>query len=595
MNVISVLTLLGGLGIFLFGMNFMGESLEKSAGEKLKTMLDNLTSSPIRGILLGMIVTAIIQSSTATTVMVVGFVNSGIMEFSQSMGIIVGSNIGTTMTAWLLSLSGAEDGNLFVQLFKPSTMSLVCASVGIILYMFIKKSKSKDIGGIILGFSVLLIGMGMMSDAVKPLAHNESFKNILLLFSNPILGVAVGALFTAVIQSSSAAVGIVQALAVTGQITCVTAIPIILGADIGACTTAILSSIGANKSAKRAAVFRLYFNTTGVVIFMIVFYIFKAVTNAPFLYKSMNAAEIAIVHTSFNVFTTITLFPFMKQFEKLAYILIKDDKEKSENTFESLIDERLLQTPSVAVAQCKKATDQMAVLAKNNFIASLNLINNFDEKIAEQIVENENMSDIYEDKLGTFLVKVCRKTLSVGDSHETSNLLHTIGDFERISDHSLNMMKVAKEIHDKKLKFSDEACSELKNLKDALIEILEITVDSFINNDLEEAKKVEPLEQVIDKLKSNIKKAHVARLQKGICTIETGFVLSDLITNCERVADHCSNIAVCLIQVADDSFDTHEYLNNVKSHGDEMFDKLYKAYKQKYGITKSVQPAEPQP
>lgn len=580
MNIISVFTLLGGLGIFLFGMNFMGECLEKSAGKKLKTMLDHLTSNTAKGILLGVVVTAIIQSSTATTVMVVGFVNSGLMEFSQSMGIIVGSNIGTTMTAWLLSLSGAEGGNIFVQLFKPTTLSLICAVAGIILYMFVKRPKSKDIGGILLGFAVLLVGMGMMSDAVKPLADNEKFKNLLSLFSNPILGVIAGTVFTAIIQSSSAAVGIVQALCVTGQITCLSALPIILGANIGACATAILSSIGANKNAKRAALFRLYFNTIGVALFMILFYFYKWIANPGFLYAPMNAANVAIVHSFFNIFTTLALLPFMKQFEKLAYILIKDDKKEKD----AFIDERLLQTPAVAISQCKHLTDEMAILAKDNFISALKLLENYDKKIAAQIEENEARTDVYEDKLGTFLVKVCRKNLSVSDSHETSNLLHTIGDFERISDHALNMAEVAKEIFEKELTFSDEAVSEINNLKKALSEILDITIDAFIKNDIEEAKKVEPLEQVIDLMKNNIKSSHVMRLQEGKCTIETGFVLSDLVTNCERVADHCSNIAVCLIQVDADTFNTHKYLNKIKTHGDAMFDEMYNEYLDKYGL-----------
>lgn len=581
MNIISVLTLLGGLGVFLFGMNFMGECLEKSAGKKLKTMLDHLTSNTAKGILLGVVVTAIIQSSTATTVMVVGFVNSGLMEFSQSMGIIVGSNIGTTMTAWLLSLSGAEGGNIFVQLFKPATLSLICAVSGIVLYMFVKRPKSKDIGGILLGFAVLLLGMGMMSDAVKPLADNEEFKKLLSLFSNPLLGVIAGTVFTAVIQSSSAAVGIVQALCVTGQITCLSALPIILGANIGACATAILSSIGANKNAKRAAVFRLYFNTIGVAVFMILFYIFKWIVNPGYLYAPMNAANVAVVHSFFNIFTTIVLLPFMKQFEKLAYILIKDDNKVKD----AFIDERLLQTPAVAISQCKHLTEEMAILAKENFISALNLLDGFDKKIAAQIEENEERSDIYEDKLGTFLVKVCRKNLSVSDSHETTNLLHTIGDFERISDHALNMVEVAKEISEKQLKFSDEALAEIENMKKALAEILNITIDAFIKNDIEAAKKVEPLEQVIDLMKSNIKSSHIMRLQEGKCTIETGFVLSDLITNCERVADHCSNIAVCLIQVDSDTFNTHKYLNAVKTHGNAAFDTMYEEYLNKYGLS----------
>lgn len=581
MNILSLFTLFGGLGIFLYGMNVMGESLEKCAGGKLKSILEGLTSNPFKGIILGAVVTAIIQSSSATTVMVVGFVNSGIMNFSQSIGIIMGANIGTTITSWLLSLTGVESSNIFVQIFKPEALSLISAIVGIILYMFVKSSKSKDYGGIFLGFAVLLMGMEMMSEAVKPLAEIEEFRNILTLFSNPILGVLTGAILTAVIQSSSASVGILQALSTTGQITFLNAVPIILGQNIGTCATALLSSIGANKNAKRTAVVHLCFNIIGTVLFMIVFYIFKWAVDASFLYNSVNAAGIAFVHSVFNIFSTVVMIPFIKLLEKLAYIIIKDENRKESV---ELLDERLLQTPAVAIAQCKRLTVEMAKLSKDSFVASMNLIDKYDKNEANRIIENEDKSDIFEDRLGTFLVKACRKNLSVKDSHETSNLLHTIGDFERISDHALNMMKVAKEINDKKIVFSDEAKKDLITLKAALIEILELTQDAFENNDLSVAKKVEPLEQVIDKIKSKMKKSHIERLQQGKCTIETGFVLSDLITNCERVADHCSNIAVCLIQVADDSFDTHEYLNNVKSHGDASFDSMYLEYKNKYGV-----------
>ena len=581
MNIISVLTLFGGLGIFLFGMNVMGESLEKSAGSKLKTILEGLTSNPLKGILLGAAVTAIIQSSSATTVMVVGFVNSGIMKFSQSIGIIMGANIGTTVTSWLLSLTGVESSNFFVQLFKPQTLSLISAIAGIILYMFVKTSKSKDIGSVLLGFATLLVGMEMMSGAVKPLAEVEEFKNILTLFSNPVLGILTGAILTAIIQSSSASVGILQALSTTGQITYLSAVPIILGQNIGTCATALLSSIGTNKNAKRTAVVHLCFNIIGTIVFIILFYIYKWTINAAFIYQPINAAGIAVVHSIFNIFSTVIMVPFVKQLEKLAYVIIKDENRKESV---ELLDERLMQTPAVAIAQCKKLTVQMASLSKESFIMSLNLLDNYDKNIASLIEENESQTDVFEDRLGTFLVKICRKNLSLKDSHETSNLLHTIGDFERIGDHALNMMKVAKEIHDKKLVFSDEAKQDIKTLRSALIEILNLTQEAFENNDLKIAKKVEPLEQVIDKIKSKVKKSHVERLQQGKCTIETGFVLSDLITNCERVADHCSNVAVCLIQVADDSFDTHEYLNNVKSHGDASFDTMYKEYKKKYGV-----------
>lgn len=581
MDIFSFLSLFGGLAIFLYGMNVMGDGLERSSGNKLKGFLENVTKNPFKAVLLGMAVTAIIQSSSATTVMVVGFVNSGIMELSQSIGIIMGANIGTTVTAWLLSLTGIESDNLLVNLFSATNLAFIVAIIGILLIMASSNSKKKDMGSIFLGFSLIMVGMNIMSSAVKPLANNPDFAEILTLFSNPLLGILMGAILTAVIQSSSASVGILQALAATGSITFETAIPIIMGQNIGTCITAILSSIGANKNAKRAAMVHLCFNIIGTLAFLTVYYLVRLIIAPVFLKDAVNAAQIAIIHTIFNVFSTIVMFPFMKQLEALAYLIIKPEN-RTEHT--ELLDERLLATPSVAIAQSKKLTHQMAETAKNSLLRSLSLVTKFNAADGEKIREDENLVDHYEDKLGTYLVKISRKSLTVDDSHEVSNLLHTIGDFERISDHAVNILGVAEEINTKKVVFSKEAYAEINTLSRAVGEILSNTVTAFENEDLALAKKIEPLEQVIDRIKFKLKQRHIARLQSGECTIEAGFIFSDFITNCERVADHCSNVAVCLIQVAEDSFDTHEYLQNVRAHGDVSFDEEYKMYKEKYPV-----------
>ncbi len=581
MDIFSFLSLFGGLAIFLYGMNVMGDGLERSSGNKLKGFLENVTKNPFKAVLLGMAVTAIIQSSSATTVMVVGFVNSGIMELSQSIGIIMGANIGTTVTAWLLSLTGIESDNIIVNLFSATNLAFIVAIIGILLIMASSNSKKKDIGSIFLGFSLIMVGMDIMSSAVKPLANNPDFAEILTLFSNPLLGILMGAILTAVIQSSSASVGILQALAATGSITFETAIPIIMGQNIGTCITAILSSIGANKNAKRAAMVHLCFNIIGTLAFLTVYYLVRLIIAPVFLKDAVNAAQIAIIHTIFNVFSTIVMFPFMKQLEALAYLIIKPEN-RTEHT--ELLDERLLATPSVAIAQSKKLTHQMAETAKNSLLRSLSLVTKFNAADGEKIREDENLVDHYEDKLGTYLVKISRKSLTVDDSHEVSNLLHTIGDFERISDHAVNILGVAEEINTKKVVFSKDAYTEIDTLSRAVGEILSNTVTAFENEDLALAKKIEPLEQVIDRIKFKLKQRHIARLQSGECTIEAGFIFSDFITNCERVADHCSNVAVCLIQVAEDSFDTHEYLQNVRAHGDVSFDEEYKMYKEKYAV-----------
>ncbi len=582
MDIFNVITLVGGLALFLFGMQVMGESLEKTSGGKLKSILENLTSNRFKGLLLGLGVTAIIQSSSATTVMVVGFVNSGIMKLSQSVGIIMGANVGTTVTSWLLSLSSINaEGNFILQFLKPSSFSPILAFIGIILYMFTKKQKNRDIGGIFLGFAVLMTGMEIMSSSVEPLAESEGFRNILLLFSNPVFGVLTGALLTAIIQSSSASVGILQALSVTGGVTYANAVPIILGQNIGTCITAMISSIGANKNAKRAAVIHLCFNIIGAAIFLVVFYVLHAIIRFPFINDSVSAFNIAIIHTIFNVFATMILFPFGKQLEKLAYIIVPD---KGSDKKPQLLDERLLATPSVAVAQAKRLTNRMAEEACTSLKKAMSLLDKFDTKIVDNIKETETEIDMYEDKLGTYLVKLSRESLTMDDSHEISNLLHSIGDFERMGDHAINICEVAQEIHDKGLTFSPDATEEIHVISDALTEILDMTSKAFINEDIELAKCVEPLEQIIDSLKKKMKSHHIVRLQKDECTIETGFVFSDLITNYERVADHCSNIAVCLIQVANDSFDTHEYLSHVKGDGENDFVERYEAYKNKYRI-----------
>lgn len=584
MDIFSVFTLLGGLAIFLFGMNVMGEGLEKRSGDKLKSILEHLTSSPFKGLLLGAGVTAIIQSSSATTVMVVGFVNSGIMKLSQSIGVIMGANIGTTVTAWILSLSGIQGDNFFIQLLKPSSFAPVLAFIGIIFVMFSKSENAKTTGTIFLGFTVLMTGMDMMSAAVTPLATNPDFANLLLLFSNPILGILTGALLTAIIQSSSASVGILQALSITGSITFANAVPIILGQNIGTTVTALLSSIGTNKNARRTAVIHLCFNVIGSVCFLILFYGIQATIGFPFINDPINAAGIAAVHTIFNVVSTLILFPFTKWLEKLAYVIIKDDGPSGKKEKISLLDERLLATPSVAIARAKDVTDHMAALARDSVLSAMSLIKDYNAEKILEIRENEETVDMYEDKLGTYLVKLSRESLSLEDSHEISNLLHSIGDFERMSDHAVNLSEVADEIHSKKITFSSDCIKEIQVISQAVAEILKLTTEAFTKEDLEIAKQIEPLEQLIDRLKNKMKNRHIQRVRKNECSIETGFVFSDLLTNYERVADHCSNVAVCLIEVANDSFETHEYLSNVKDSGGNDFVKRYEAYKQKYVI-----------
>lgn len=580
MDIFDVLSLLGGLALFLFGMSVMGEGLEKSAGNKLKTILEKLTSSPLKGFVLGLAVTAVIQSSSATTVMVVGFVNSGIMSLRQAIGIIMGANVGTTATAWILSLSGIQGDGFFIQMLKPTSFSPILAMVGIVMYAFLKDNKKKDIGSIFLGFAVLMFGMDTMSSAVEPLKDVPQFTNILLMFSNPILGVLAGAALTAIIQSSSASVGILQALSATGRITFGSAIPIIMGQNIGTCATALLSSVGTNKNARRTAIVHLYFNIIGTFVFLALFYSLKAIFDFQFVHGPVNELGIAIVHTCFNLVTTAVMLPFAGVLEKLACATIPDDKESLDEF--SLLDPRLMVTPPIAIEQCRKVSVRMADKSKAAMDKALSLIENYNEEDYSFVRETEARIDVYEDRLGSYLVALSSHSLSESDSREVSRLLHTIGDFERISDHAVGIAKACKEMYDKKIHFSKNAMAEIKVISSAISDVLSMSIDCFTTGDLQVAIKVEPLEQVVDKLRSAMKNRHITRLQEGSCTIELGFIFSDLLTNFERVSDHCSNIAACIIELQHGSYDTHEYLNQIKSGKNAYFLKQYDQYSKEY-------------
>lgn len=579
MSVFNLISLFGGLALFLFGMNTMSGNLEKTAGGKLEKILKVMTDKPLKALLLGTAITATIQSSSAVTVMLVGLVNSGIMQLNQAIGVIMGSNIGTTVTAWILSLAGIDSNNFLVNLLKPSSFAPIVAFIGILMTMTSKKNRTKDIGGICLGFAILMFGMEMMSTAMEPLAEMEGFRNLMVMFNNPILGVLLGIVLTAVIQSSSAAIGILQALSLTGAISYGMAIPIIMGQNIGTCITALLSSIGVSKNAKRVAAVHVYFNLIGTALLLSAFYIANMIFDFAFTGSSIEPAGIAIIHSIFNVATTVILFPFSKLLEKLARKTVKDKKATGKSSF---IDDRLLNVPALAVSEGKDYTVQMGQIAIEALLDSISLVEKFDTKIVDKIIESEQKLDDYEDKLGTFLVKVSSHDLTDADSNMVSTLLHVIGDFERIGDHAVNIAKAAQEISDKQISFSENATAELKVATNAIKEILELTEKAFAENDFALAKQVEPLEQVIDDLLAEIKSRHIARLTGGKCTIELGFVLSDLLTNYERVSDHCSNIAVCQIQISKSVFDTHEYLNNYKTSGSETFTHSFDEYKNKY-------------
>lgn len=589
MDIFGILTMIGGLALFLYGMDIMGEGLSKASGGKLERILEKLTSNPIKAVLLGAGVTAVIQSSSATTVMVVGFVNSGIMKLSQAVGIIMGANIGTTATSWLLSLTGIESGNVFIKLLNPSSFSPILAVIGVIFIMFSKREKLHDIGKILVGFAILMTGMSTMSDAVKPLADVPEFTGILTMFSNPILGMIAGAILTAVIQSSSASVGILQALCATGSITYATALPIIMGQNIGTCVTAMISGIGASKNAKRAALVHLYFNIIGTILFMCVFYLINAVNPFVFLADSANPAGIAVIHSVFNVTATIVLLPFSGVLEKLAYLTVKEDKAElqvQDNEF-ALLDERFLDKPGLALQHSFKATKNMADISKECLFTSLELFDKYDEEKVKKVSELEDRVDKYEDILGTYLLKISSKDLSEKDSEELSMLLHTIGNFERISDHACNLTDAARQMYEKKLEFSDKAKKELDVIQAAVMRIVNISFDSFEKKDEKEAERVEPLEQVIDDINMELKARHIKRLRERRCTLDLGFILSDITTNLERVSDHCSNIAVCLIQIKHDGFDTHEYLDTIKREDNAKFKERFMQYQKQYALPKS--------
>ena len=568
MDFFSILTLLGGLAMFLYGMQVMGDGLAKVSGGKLERILENLTSSPIKAVLLGAAVTAVIQSSSATTVMVVGFVNSGIMRLSQAVGVIMGANIGTTATSWILSLAGIESENFFIRLLKPTSFAPILALIGIVLLMFIKNQKKKDIGMIMIGFAVLMFGMESMSGAVKPLADVPEFTNIMTAFSNPLFGVLAGTILTAIIQSSSASVGILQALCMTGAVPYSVALPIIMGQNIGTCVTALLSAIGANKNAKRAAMVHLYFNLIGTAIFMTGFYAINAVIGFSFFSDAANPAGIATLHSVFNITATIILLPFSGVLEKLACLTIKDKKEdvavSAEDKEFMILESRFLEKPAFALEQSRNAARNMAQDSHKALFTAMKMIDNYSDEQAERVEAMEAKVDRYEDELGTYLVKLSHKDLSEADSHSLSIMLHCIGDFERISDHAINLMESAQELAKKGLHFSDKAKAELKVLKAAVHDIVDTAYEVFDKQDVGLAEKIEPLEEVVDELSKEVKRRHVQRLRTGECTIEMGFILSDITTSLERIADHCSNIGVCVTQVREDLYDTHSHLDTVK-------------------------------
>ena len=582
MTIFNVFSLLGGLALFLFGMDIMGKALEKQAGGQLQKILSKLTDNPLKGFFLGLCVTAVIQSSSATTVMVVGFVNSGIMELHQAIGVIMGSNVGTTVTSWILSLSGLQGDSLLINLLKPTSFSPLLAFIGILLYMC-KSEKKKGVGTILIGFAVLMTGMTAMSNAVLPLQNEAWFTSLFTRFSNPLLGVLVGALVTGIIQSSSASVGILQALSATGVITYGSAIPIIMGQNIGTCVTALISSVGANKNARRAAMVHLYFNIIGVSIFLVDFYGLNTVCHFAFVNTTIEAWGIAVVHSVFNIVATLVLLPFASLLEKLAILTIPDSPEKE--SF-ALLDDRLLNTPAVAVERARSATAEMAELARVGVMQAMSLTHEWNDTLAQKVREEETQVDRYEDALGTYLVKLSSRELNHTDSQSVNTLLHTISDFERISDHSVNLLESAEEMHTKDIQFSQDARDELQVLEDAVQDILNRTTDAFHKGDLHLASKVEPLEAVVNELVRAIKAHHIARLQAGNCSIEYGFVLDDLLTNYERVCDHCSNVAVAQIEVAQDSFDTHAYLNELRHGSDtkesEEFHRRLDRYRERY-------------
>ena len=584
MSVADAISLLGGIALFLFGMSLMGEGLKKVAGSRLELVLYKLSSTPLKGVLLGTGVTAVIQSSSATSVMVVGFVNSGMMKVKQAIGVIMGAILGTSVTGWILCLSSLEGGSGVVQLLSTEVLTGIVAVVGIILRMFTGKTSNRYVGEILLGFAVLMYGMSAMSGAVSPLRESEAFIRILTSFSNPILGILVGLAFTSVLQSASAAVGILQALAITGAVTFEVALPIVMGIAIGAAVPVLLSALGANLNGKRTAFIYLLIDVLGVLIWALLFYGANAIIHFTFLDAVMSSVSIALMNTLFRLATVIVLLPCIGLMEHMVELLFPDDGSAAEEQEMDRLEERFLQHPALSIEQSRLVTNSMAERAEGNLLMAVGLRNRWSDKDFRMVGETESVIDRYEDKLGTYLMKITSKSLSQSQSEEVSKYLHTISDFERISDHALNISEAAKEIHDKDLQFSPEACHELDVIESAVREILSIAVGAFVENDPQRAARVEPLEEIIDGLCDEMKSHHVDRLQSGSCTLNQGFVFNDLLTNYERVADHCSNIAVAIIELESDSFDTHEYLNSVRAMKSSSFARYYEEYKQEYHL-----------
>ena len=584
MSVADVISLLGGIALFLFGMSLMGEGLKKVAGSRLELVLYKLSSTPLKGVLLGTGVTAVIQSSSATSVMVVGFVNSGMMKVKQAIGVIMGAILGTSVTGWILCLSSLEGGSGVVQLLSTEVLTGIVAVVGIILRMFTGKTSNRYVGEILLGFAVLMYGMSAMSGAVSPLRESEAFIRILTSFSNPILGILVGLAFTSVLQSASAAVGILQALAITGAVTFEVALPIVMGIAIGAAVPVLLSALGANLNGKRTAFIYLLIDVLGVLIWALLFYGANAIIHFTFLDAVMSSVSIALMNTLFRLATVIVLLPCIGLMEHMVELLFPDDGSAAEEQEMDRLEERFLQHTALSIEQSRLVTNSMAERAEGNLLMAVGLRNRWSDKDFRMVGETESVIDRYEDKLGTYLMKITSKSLSQSQSEEVSKYLHTISDFERISDHALNISEAAKEIHDKDLQFSPEACHELDVIESAVREILSIAVGAFVENDPQRAARVEPLEEIIDGLCDEMKSHHVDRLQSGSCTLNLGFVFNDLLTNYERVADHCSNIAVAIIELESDSFDTHEYLNSVRAMKSSSFARYYEEYKQEYHL-----------
>ena len=584
MSVADVISLLGGIALFLFGMSLMGEGLKKVAGSRLELVLYKLSSTPLKGVLLGTGVTAVIQSSSATSVMVVGFVNSGMMKVKQAIGVIMGAILGTSVTGWILCLSSLEGGSGVVQLLSTEVLTGIVAVVGIILRMFTGKTSNRYVGEILLGFAVLMYGMSAMSGAVSPLRESEAFIRILTSFSNPILGILVGLAFTSVLQSASAAVGILQALAITGAVTFEVALPIVMGIAIGAAVPVLLSALGANLNGKRTAFIYLLIDVLGVLIWALLFYGANAIIHFTFLDAVLSSVSIALMNTLFRLATVIVLLPCIGLMERMVELLFPDDGSAAEEQEMDRLEERFLQHPALSIEQSRLVTNSMAERAEGNLLMAVGLRNRWSDKDFRMVGETESVIDRYEDKLGTYLMKITSKSLSQSQSEEVSKYLHTISDFERISDHALNISEAAKEIHDKDLQFSPEACHELDVIESAVREILSIAVGAFVENDPQRAARVEPLEEIIDGLCDEMKSHHVDRLQSGSCTLNLGFVFNDLLTNYERVADHCSNIAVAIIELESDSFDTHEYLNSVRAMKSSSFARYYEEYKQEYQL-----------